>query len=125
MSIRSRWQGTVASLGIAEALVLVGCSQDDSSGTAGPAPTGTGTGTMKRLEEKTGEALDAAGKKLGEVKDKAAEVGSKAVDATGRAVERTGEAVAKGDRGIPRIAADLGVGSGTVQRVKAALSIAT
>jgi hypothetical protein len=30
-------------------------------------------------------------------------------------------ALAKGDRGILRIAADLGVGSGTVQRVKAAL----
>jgi hypothetical protein len=28
----------------------------------------------------------------------------------------------KGDRGILRIAADLGVGSGTVQRVKAAVS---
>ena len=34
------------------------------------------------------------------------------------------EALAKGDRGILRIPADLGVGSGTVQRVKAALSSA-
>jgi hypothetical protein len=33
---------------------------------------------------------------------------------------RIREALAKGDRGILKIAADLGVGSGTVQRVKAA-----
>jgi hypothetical protein len=35
---------------------------------------------------------------------------------------RISGALAKGDRGILRIAADLGVGSGTVQRVKAALT---
>jgi DNA invertase Pin-like site-specific DNA recombinase len=39
-----------------------------------------------------------------------------------RVERRIREALAKGDRGILRIAADLGVGSGTVQRVKAALS---
>ena len=32
------------------------------------------------------------------------------------------DALAKGDRGILKIAADLGVGSGTVQRIKTALS---
>jgi DNA invertase Pin-like site-specific DNA recombinase len=36
--------------------------------------------------------------------------------------QRIRAALAKGDRGILRIAGDLGVGSGTVQRVKAALS---
>src|SRR5262249_2334359 len=92
MSIRSRWQGTLASLGIAGAMALVGCAQEEPSGTPGPAPTGT----MKRLEEKTTEALDAAGKKLGEVKDKAGELGTKAVDATGKVIEKTGEAVEKG-----------------------------
>ena len=39
-----------------------------------------------------------------------------------RTEQRIRAALAKGDRGILRIAADLGVGSGTVQRVKAALS---
>ena len=38
--------------------------------------------------------------------------------------QRIREALIKGDRGILRIAADLGVDSGTVQRVKAALSSA-
>jgi DNA invertase Pin-like site-specific DNA recombinase len=39
-----------------------------------------------------------------------------------RTEQRIRSALAKGDRGILRIAADLGVGSGTVQRVKAAAS---
>ena len=39
-----------------------------------------------------------------------------------RMEQRIRAALAKGDRGILRIAADLGVGSGTVQRVKAALA---
>lgn len=38
-----------------------------------------------------------------------------------RASRRIRDALAKGDRGILRIAADLGVGSGTVQRVKTTL----
>jgi DNA invertase Pin-like site-specific DNA recombinase len=36
--------------------------------------------------------------------------------------ERIRAALAKGDRGILKIAADLGVGSGTVQRVRTALT---
>jgi DNA invertase Pin-like site-specific DNA recombinase len=40
----------------------------------------------------------------------------------GRMERRIREALARGDRGILWIAADLGVGSGTVQRVKAALT---
>jgi len=45
-------------------------------------------------------------------------LGQPRIDA--RMERRIREALAMGDRGILRIAADLGVGSGTVQRVKAA-----
>ena len=100
MSIRSRWRKTLTSLGIAGAVALVGCAQDESAETTGPAPTGT----MKKLEDKTTKALEATGKKLGEVKDKAAEVGTKAVDATGRAVESTGAAIAKGGEKLEKSA---------------------